>query len=98
MKEYTILTVNPGSTGTKIGVVRGEEVVLDLNVDTQPGEFDGCATFGEQAPIREKKIMDILTENGIDLGAIDAVSGRGVGVHPCVGGTYLIDSLAYDHA
>lgn len=98
MKEYTVLTVNPGSTGTKIGVVRGEEVVLDLNVDTQPGEFDGCAAFGEQAPIREKKILGMLEENGIDLTVIDAVSGRGVGVYSCEGGTYLIDDLAYDHA
>lgn len=23
MKEYTVLTVNPGSTGTKVGLVRG---------------------------------------------------------------------------
>ncbi len=98
MKEYTVLTVNPGSTGTKIGVMKGEEVILDLNVDTLPGEFDGCATFGEQAPIREKKIMAMLEENGIDVSAIDAVSGRGVGVHSCAGGTYLIDDLAYDHA
>ena len=31
---YTILTVNPGSTGTKLGLVRGDEILLDLNVDT----------------------------------------------------------------
>ena len=35
MKDaYTILTVNPGSTGTKLGLVRGDEILLDLNVDT----------------------------------------------------------------
>lgn len=98
MREYTILTVNPGSTGTKIGVVKGEEILLDINVDTLPGEFEGCATFGEQAPVREKKIMEMLAENGIDAGTIDAVSGRGVGIHSCAGGTYLIDELAYSHA
>ena len=33
MKDaYTILTVNPGSTGTKLGLVRGDEILLDLNV------------------------------------------------------------------
>ncbi|MCC8151117.1 MAG: butyrate kinase [Lachnospiraceae bacterium] len=98
MKDFTILTVNPGSTGTKIGVVQGEEIILDLNVDTLPGEFDGCATFGEQAPLRKQKIMKMLAENDIDLTTIDAVSGRGVGVYSCAGGTYLIDELAYDHA
>lgn len=98
MSEYTILTVNPGSTGTKIGVVQGDKVVLDLNVDTLPGEFDSCATFGEQAPIREKKIFQMLEEHEVDLKAIHGVAGRGVGVYSCEGGTYTIDELAYDHA
>lgn len=96
--SYTILTVNPGSTSTKIGLVKGDQILLDLNVDTDPNEFAGCASFGEQAPIREKKILDMLAEANVDLSTIDAVSGRGVGVHSCAGGTYLIDALAYEHA
>ncbi|MBQ9837194.1 MAG: butyrate kinase [Oscillospiraceae bacterium] len=98
MAEYTILTVNPGSTSTKVGLVKGEEILLDLNVDTDPAEFAACKTFGEQAPAREQKIMDMLSEAGVDMSQIDAVSGRGVGVHSCEGGTYLIDDLVYDHA
>lgn len=98
MSEYTILTVNPGSTGTKIGLVCGEKLLLDLNVDTRPGEFDGCATFGDQAPLREEKILKMLADAHVDLSTIDAVSGRGVGVWSCEGGTYAINDLAYDHA
>ena len=98
MLKYTILTVNPGSTSTKIGLVKGDKVVLDLNVDTDPDEFVGCKTFGEQEPIRKKKIFNMLREAGVDLDIVDAVSGRGVGVHSCAGGTYLIDGLAYNHA
>jgi len=98
MREYTILTINPGSTGTKTGVVRGGRVLLDQNVDNLPGEFDGCATYADQAPLREAKIFAYLENAGIDLKSIDAVSGRGVGVRSCVGGTYLIDELAYSHA
>lgn len=98
MAEFTVLTVNPGSTSTKIGLVKGEKVVLDLNVETNPDEFADCADFGQQAPLREKKILDMLAEANVDLSSIDAVSGRGVGVYSCTGGTYLIDDLAYDHA
>lgn len=98
MKEYTILTINPGSTGTKIGVVKGGTVILDLNVDSLPGEFDSCPTFADQAPLREKKIFDALEQAGIDLNEIDAISGRGVGVRSCVGGTYEINELAYNDA
>ena len=40
MKDaYTVLTVNPGSTGTKLGLVCGDEILLDLNVDTPKGLF-----------------------------------------------------------
>lgn len=98
MTDYTILVINPGSTGTKIGVVKGDEVILDLNIDSKPEDFIGCETFGDQAPIREKLIFDKLAQNNIDIHTIDAVSGRGVGVHSCEGGTYMIDELAYDHA
>ena len=95
---YTILTINPGSTSTKIGLVTGGKVLLDMNVDSLPGEFDNCKTFADQAPLREKKILDTLSKEGINLSSIDAISGRGVGIHSCAGGTYLINDLAYDHA
>ncbi len=98
MKEYTVLTINPGSTGTKIGLVKGSRILLDLNVDTQPGEFDGFATYGEQASVREEKIFKMLEENHVDLESIDGVAGRGVGVLSCEGGTYVIGDLAYQHA
>ena len=29
MKKYTVLTINPGSTSTKVGVVRGDKVLYD---------------------------------------------------------------------
>lgn len=98
MREYTVLTINPGSTGTKLGLVRGDEVLLDLDVENLPGEFDGCAGYPEQAPIRERKILAMLEEHGVDLTTIDAVSGRGVGVVAVEGGTYAINEIAYDHA
>ena len=37
MREYTVLTINPGSTGTKLGLVRGDEVLLDLDVMNRAG-------------------------------------------------------------
>ncbi len=98
MKEYTVLTINPGSTGTKIGLVRGDEILWECSVDTKPEDFKDCKTFSEQAPRRKDMIMDILHERGVDLASIDAVSGRGVGVFACEGGTYEINALAYDHA
>ena len=98
MKEYTVITINPGSSSTKVGVYRGGKVILDENVEHDTHEFDHCKTFAEQEPYRTAKIMEILEKSGIDLSEVDAVSGRGVGIHSCEGGTYLINDIAMEHS
>ena len=95
MGKHTILTINPGQNSTKIGVVKDDKVILDVNVETP---FDGSGTIADQAPMREQKILEALEEAGIALESIDAISGRGGGIYSCTGGTYRIDDLACDHA
>ena len=96
--DYTVLTINPGSTSTKIGVMRGSEVILDLNIGYKKEDFPGCNTIRDQIPIREQQIFDYLGEAGIDVSTIDAVSARGVSVVACEGGTYEINDLMYEHS
>ena len=98
MKTYTILTINPGSTSTKVGLYKDGEVVLDVTVDHDRKELEKFKTFADQEPFRTEMIMNILKENNVNLDEIDAVSGRGVGVYSCAGGTYSINDIAYDHA
>ena len=96
--EYTVLTINPGSTSTKIGVVRGKDVIMDLTIDYKESDFPGCETIRDQVPIREEQILQYLKDAGIELDTIDAVSARGVSVVPCEGGTYEINDLMYQHS
>lgn len=98
MKTYTILTINPGSTSTKIGLYRDGGVILDKTVDHDRKELDSFEKLSDQEPIRTEKVLEVLKENNVDLEKIDAVSGRGVGVHSCVGGTYSINDIAFEHA
>lgn len=98
MKEYMVLTINPGSTSTKVGIVKGNEVIFDSAVDHERSEFANCKTFAEQYPIRLKKIYEALTQAGVNKNELDAICGRGVGLYACEGGTYVIDELAYQHA
>ena len=98
MKNYTVLTINPGSSSTKIGLVQGDKVILNKEIDHHKEDFVGCKTFAEQEPIRTKLILDTLKENDVDISKINAVSGRGVGLYPCEGGTYEIEDLVYEHA
>ena len=98
MKEYTVLTINPGSTSNKIGIMKGNTIIVDTDAKTTPEDFAGCFSYADQVPVREKQIYSILRENNIDLKTIDAVSGRGVGIYSCDGGTYRINDIAYEHA
>ena len=98
MKEYMILTINPGSSSTKCGIVCGNKVLLDTVVDHNKNDFAECESFADQEPIRLHAIEQALKDADIDLTKVDAVVGRGVGLYPCEGGTYKIDDLVYDHA
>ncbi len=98
MKEYTVLTINPGSTSNKIGIMKGDRIIFDMDAKTDENDFKGCRSFKDQVPIREKQIYSILKENHINLDELDAVSGRGVGIYSCEGGTYRINEIAYEHA
>lgn len=98
MKEYTILTINPGSSSTKCGLMKGDKVILDTTVDHDRAEFAGCATFAEQEPIRMRTIKAALEAAKVNMAEIDAVVSRGVGLYACEGGTYKIDDLVYEHA
>ncbi len=98
MKEFTILTINPGSSSTKYGLVKGDEIVLDETVDHDREEFASCKTFADQKPIRVRLIKEALAKENVDLNQVDAVVGRGVGLYACEGGTYEIDDLVVEHA
>lgn len=98
MKEFTILTINPGSSSTKYGLVRGDKIIFDETVDHERSEFAACKTFADQKPIRVRLILEALKAKNVDLSEIDAVVGRGVGLYACEGGTYEIDDLVLDHA
>ena len=98
MKNYKIITINPGSTSTKIALIEGETVLFSKNVShdaNKLAEFDGISA---QKPYRVETILNLLKENNVSLEGIDACVGRGGGLIAMEGGTYGIDELVLDHA
>jgi len=90
-KEYMILTVNPGSTSTKIAVFNGEEEVFTRVISHSAEELKAYARIYDQYSFRKGLVMDTLTEQGIELESLDALVGRGGNMKPVVGGTYSIN-------
>ena len=95
---YRILTINPGSTSTKVGLFEGDEAVFTSNVAHEAAKLAEFTSISEQLPYRRDCILDTLRENDVALADIDAFVGRGGGLLSLVGGTYAVGDVMLDHA
>lgn len=93
-----ILTINPGSTSTKIALFEGETALFTANVSHDAAELAKYPSISDQLPYREQTIRALLAENGVSLDGVSAVVGRGGGLIAMKGGVYAIDALLLDHA
>ena len=50
MSEYKVLTINPGSTSTKIALFEGENCLFSKNVSHDAKELDKFQSLPEQLP------------------------------------------------
>ncbi len=91
MTNYHILTVNPGSTSTKIGVFRNEKCLFEINVSHSPKQLEQFSNIWEQYTFRKKEIISAIEKHGFDLNKLDAVVGRGGLIKPIPSGTYYVD-------
>lgn len=98
MTEYKILTINPGSTSTKVALFLGEQALFSKNVSHDVQELGKYSDITDQLPYRKEIIMEVLTESGCDWHSLDAVVGRGGGLLATAGGTYQVDEVLLDHA
>ena len=97
-KVYRILTINPGSTSTKIGCFDGEKEIFVVNVSHDATKLAEFKTISDQMPYRVETILNALKEANIELDSIDAFVGRGGGLLAVEGGTYAINDIMLDHA
>ena len=98
MMEYRILTINPGSTSTKVGCFQGDKQLFTVNVSHDAEKLKEFATISAQLPYRKETILQALKTADIDLSTIDAFVGRGGGLLAVEGGTYTVNETLLDHA
>ncbi len=96
--DYRILTINPGSTSTKVGCFEGEKELFTVNVSHDAEKLKEFTTISAQLPYRKETILDALKKADIDLSTIDAFVGRGGGLLAVEGGTYKVEETLLDHA
>lgn len=94
---FRILSINPGSTSTKIALYDDEQEVFNKTLRHSEGELSGYDSIIDQADFRRQIILDALAESDINIQKLAAIVGRGGLVKPIPGGTYTIsDALLED--
>jgi len=86
-----ILTINPGSTSTKIAVYEGEKAVLLSTLRHSVEELKIFPSIVDQFSFRKNIILDALKQSDIDIHSIDMVVGRGGLIHPIESGIYEVN-------
>jgi len=86
-----ILTINPGSTSTKIAIFDDEKPVFEEVLRHPSEEIGKYETIFDQYEFRKNIILETLNEKGINLTKLAAVVGRGGLLKPIAGGTYRVD-------
>ncbi len=88
---YRVLTINPGSTSTKIAVYDQETPVLEQNLHHEREVLARYPHIADQHAFRRQAVSGCLEEAGVLLTSLDAVAGRGGILRPLASGTYRVN-------
>lgn len=94
---YRILSINPGSTSTKVGVFEDEKLIFSDTVRHSKEQLDRFSAITDQADMRLELITKMLADNNIDINSMDAYVGRGGIIAPLESGVYAVnDRMVHD--
>lgn len=97
MKRHYILTINPGSTSTKIAVFEENTPVFVRNIKHSSEELAPFNDITSQYEFRKAIILKELEKERFDLKKLGAVVGRGGLIKPIESGIYEVnESLKAD--
>ncbi|MEH7119106.1 butyrate kinase [Neobacillus vireti] len=91
--KYRILTINPGSTSTKIGVFDSEVSIFEQTIRHDAKKINSFTNIIDQYEFRKTSILETLDNEGINISKLSAVCGRGGLLRPIEGGTYAVNDL-----
>jgi len=100
--DYKVISINPGSTSTKVAVFRNADNILSVNVKHDAERLNEFKEIRDQLPFRMETIQAELDKSGVGLSDIDAYAAISGGLASCDGGVYEIgpgqNELLLQHA
>ncbi|MDR2823805.1 MAG: butyrate kinase [Prevotellaceae bacterium] len=91
-----ILTINPGSTSTKIAVYENLTPVFATNIGHSADELSLFNNISEQFVFRKNTILKSLEKNGIVINDFVIIVGRGGLLRPIESGVYEVNEQMLD--
>ncbi len=92
-----ILTINPGSTSTKVAVFLNEKKILSSTISHTVREIARYPRIIDQRDFRTKIVLDFMKKNEMDMANLNAVAGRGGLLPPLKSGTYIVNREMVDY-
>ena len=89
-EDYFVLTINPGSTSTKIALYRGDESLFSETLHHTNEDLADFRRIADQLEMRRDSILECLNRHKVDLQSLDAVVGRGGLLRSIPSGTYHV--------
>ncbi len=90
--EGNVLTINTGSTSTKVGYYSDGMCIFHSRIEHSADELAHFSTVMDQHRLRHRTIRDFLDEKKIPLAEIDVVMARGGLITPVITGVYEVNA------
>lgn len=94
--NINLLTINPGSTSTKVAVYKGGKVCIEKDIPVTAEDRKNCKTMFDEIPFRRKVIIRAVEESGLRIQDLAAIVSRGAPLAPIPSGTYRINKALLD--
>ncbi len=93
---YKILSINPGSTSTKIALYEDEKEVFVQTLRHPEEELSKFERVQDQFDFRKNVVMSFLEKNNFNVNNLSAVVGRGGLLPPVKSGAYRVNDVMVD--
>ena len=90
-KRYIILTINPGSTSTKIAVFKNTKSVFLKTIRHKAENLEKYERITDQFHFRKEVVLRELEDSEVNTDQISAVVGRGGLIKPVESGVYEVN-------
>jgi butyrate kinase len=86
-----ILTINPGSTSTKLAFFEDDKEVMREELHVNPEDVSKSTLMLDQLSYRLQAVKNFIDEKNIDLNSIDMIVARGGSMNGVRSGAYAVD-------